>query len=93
MTATIRAIALVFIGLAVGSLVRPLQAQPDNHPFQVGQRLTLSYNERSIDCSVLEVRGAFLRCATPKPDAFNRFPMYVNWYNTNSAESISIREK
>jgi len=94
MTLTLRALALVLIGLVVGSLVRPLQAQPDGAPFQVGQRLTLSYNvERAIDCSVQEIRGSFLRCAPPKPDPFMKFPVYVTWYNTASTESISIRDK
>jgi hypothetical protein len=93
MTATLRVIALVLIGLAVGSLMRPVQAQPDGPPFQVGQRLTLYYVEHSIDCTVQEIRGVFLRCVVQKPDAFNRSPVYVNWYNTATVESIAIREK
>jgi hypothetical protein len=90
---TIRAIVLVLIGLAVGSLVRPVQAQPDSAPFQIGQRLTLSYVERSIDCTVQEIRGAFVRCVRPKPDPFTKVPVEVAWYNAASTEFISIRER
>jgi hypothetical protein len=93
MTMTIRAIVLVLIGLVGGSLVRPAHAQPDGALFQVGQRLTLSYVERSIDCTVQEIRGTFVRCVRPKPDPFMKFPVEVAWYNTASTEFISIREK
>jgi hypothetical protein len=93
MRLTLRAIVLVLIGIVVGSLVRPVHAQPDGGPFQVGQRLTLSYVERGIDCTVQDIRGTFLRCEAPKPDPFMRFPVYVVWYNTLSTESISIRDK
>jgi hypothetical protein len=93
MTMTIRAIVLVLIGLAVGSLVRPVQAQPDGALFQVGQRVTLSYAEHSIDCTVQEIRAPFMRCVRPKPDPFLNTPTEVAWYNTASTVSISIREK
>ena len=47
----IRALVLILIGVAVGSLIRSVHAQTDVVLFQVGQRLTLSYiDERSIDC-------------------------------------------
>ena len=47
----IRALVLILIGVAVGSLMRSVHAQTDVVLFQVGQRLTLSYeSERSIDC-------------------------------------------
>jgi hypothetical protein len=97
MRLTLRAIVLVLSGLLVGSLVgslvRPLQAQPDGAPFQVGQRPTLSWVEHSIDCSVQEIRGTFLRCAPAKSDPFMKAPVYVTWHNTASTESISIRDK
>ena len=93
MALTFRALFLVLIGLVVGSLVRPVQAQPDGAPFQVGQRLTLSYVERSVDCTVGEIRGTFVRCVPPRPDPFMKTPVYVTWHNAASTESLSIREK
>ena len=90
MRLTLRALVLVLIGLAVGSLVRPLQAQPDAGPFQLGQRVSLSYGERSAECTVQEIRGTFLLCAPPKPDPFMKGPAYLTWYNIASTESISI---
>ena len=90
---TIRALVLILIGLAVGSLMRSVHAQTDVVLFQVGQRLTLSYiDERSIDCTLLEVRGSFMRCEQPKPDTFGRVPSYVTWYNIATIRSVYIRE-
>jgi hypothetical protein len=40
---TIRALVLILIGVAVGSLIRSVDAQTNVVLFQVGQRLTLSY--------------------------------------------------
>ena len=93
MTLTLRALFLVLIGLVGGSLVRPVQAQPDGAPFEVGQRLTLSYVEHSIDCTVQEIRGTFVRCVPPKPDPFMKYPAYVTSHNAASTESISIRRE
>jgi hypothetical protein len=60
--------------------------------FQVGQRLTLSYiDERSIDCTIVEIRGSFVRCDQPKPDTFSRVPPYVTWYHLATTRSVSIR--
>ena len=36
------AVVLVLIGLAVGTMIRPVEAQTDSSLFQIGQRLTLS---------------------------------------------------
>ena len=90
---TLRALVLILIGVAVGSLIRSVQAQTDVVLFQVGQRLTLSYtDERSIDCTVLEIRGSFMRCEQPKADTFSRVPSYVTWYNIATVRSVYIRE-
>jgi hypothetical protein len=91
---TIRALVLILIGVAVGSLIRSVHAQTDVVLFQVGQRLTLSYvDERSIDCTLLETRGSFVRCEQPKPpNTFNRGPSYVTWYHIATVRSVSIRE-
>ena len=90
---TIRVLVLILIGVAVGSLIRSVHAQTDVVLFQVGQRLTLSYSdERSVDCTILEIRGAFMRCDQPKPDPFMRFPPYVTWHNVATVRSVSIRE-
>jgi len=86
-------LVLILIGVAVGSLIRPVDAQTDVVLFQVGQRLTLSYiDERSIDCTLLEIRGSFVRCEQPKPiNTFNRGPV-VTWYHLATVRSVSIRE-
>ena len=77
---TVPALVLILIGVAVGSLIRSVHAQTDVVLFQVGQRLTLSYDdEHSIDCTLLEIRGPFVRCEQAKPDAFARSPTYVTW--------------
>jgi hypothetical protein len=90
---TIRALVLILIGVAVGSLIRSVHAQTDVVLFQVGQRLTLSYiDEHSVDCTILEIRGAFVRCEQPKPDAFSRFPSYVTWHNLATVRSALLRE-
>ena len=92
---TIRALVLIRIGLAVGSLMRSVHAQTDVVLFQVGQRLNLLYisDEHSIDCTILEVRGSFVRCEPPKPpDTFTRFPTDVTWCNIATVRSVSIRE-
>lgn len=82
-------------GVVVGSLIRPVLAQPAQltaNPIEVGQRMTLSWVERSADCTVQEVRGTFVRCAIPPPDPFSRGARYTTWYNTASVESLSIRQ-
>ena len=91
---TIRALVFILIGVAVGSLIRSVHAQTDAVLFQVGQRVTLSYDleHSSTDCTILEIRGPFVRCEQPKPDAFSRFPPYVTWYNIGTVRSVSIRE-
>jgi hypothetical protein len=90
---TIRALVLILIGVAIGSLMRSVHAQTDVGLFQVGQRLTLSYiDEHSIDCTLLDIRGSFLRCEQPKPDTFSRVPSYVTWHNIATVRSVYIRE-
>ena len=91
---TIRALVLILIGVAVGSLIQSVHAQTDVVLFQVGQRVTLSYDleHSSTDCTILEIRGSFVRCEQPKPDAFSRFPPYVTWYHLATVRSVSIRE-
>ena len=88
------ALVLVLIGLAVGTMIRPVRAQTDSTPFQIGQRVNLSYaNDRSFDCTLAEVRGAFVRCEQAKPDPFARFPVHTGWFNTATTVSIHVREK
>jgi hypothetical protein len=89
MRLTLFTLVLLLIGLLVGSLVRPIQAQPNPGPFQVGQRVSLSYADRSAECTVQEIRGECLLCAPSKQDPF-KLPTYPTWYNMASTESISI---
>ena len=83
---------IALVGFVVGSFGRPVSAQPTTNPIDLGQRMTLSWNERSVDCTVQEVRGTFVRCAIPTADPFNRSPRYATWYNTAVVESISVRQ-
>jgi hypothetical protein len=94
MRLTPRAVVLVFIGIAVAMLLRPVEAQTESSPFQVGQRLQLSNTDRTQDCTLVEVRGAFVRCDPGRPDAFSRAPATTTtWYNTASTVFIAVREK
>ena len=54
--ATIRALVLILIGVAVGSLIRSVHAQTYVVLFQVGQRVTLTYDleHSGVDCTILE---------------------------------------
>ena len=91
-----RAMFLIFVGLVVGSLLRPVFAQPAQPSIgviEIGQRLTIDWRDRSVDCTVQEVRGIFVRCATPEPSPFGRTPNYTVWHNTAVATSISVRLK
>ncbi|HEY7499607.1 MAG TPA: hypothetical protein VH740_13905 [Vicinamibacterales bacterium] len=91
---TVRALVLflVLVGVVAGSVIPPVQGQTAIAPVQIGQRVTLSYGERTIDCTIAETRGAFVRCDSGKPDPFSRFPAYVTWYNLALVEHVSIRE-
>ena len=94
MRLTPRAVVLVFIGIAVAMLLRPVEAQTETSPYQLGQRLQMSYTDRTVECTLAEVRGAFVRCEPGKPlDAFIRFPVAPIWYNTASTVFISVQEK
>ena len=87
------ALVLVLIGLAAGTMIRPVEAQTATSPYQLGQRLLMSYTDRTQECTVAEVRGAFVRCDRGKPDPFIRFPVAPIWYNTASTIFISVEEK
>ena len=91
---TTRALLLILIGVAVGSLIRSVHAQTDVVLFRVGQRLILSYiDQHSIDCTLLQIRGSFVCCEQPKPpDAFTRVPSDVTWYQIATVRSVSIRD-
>jgi hypothetical protein len=93
MRLTPRAVVLVFIGIAVAMLLRPVEAQTESSPYQLGQRLQMSYTDRTVDCTLAEVHGAFVRCEPGKPDAFSRGALAATWYNTASTVFISVREK
>jgi len=49
------------------------------------------YRRRSIDCTLLEIRGSFL-CELTKPDTFSRVPSHVTWYNIATVQSVYICE-
>ena len=97
MTLTLRAIVLVLVGLVgliVGSLIRPVEAQAPTTPFQSGQSLVMSLvNEGTVRCVVAEKRGDWVSCETGKPDPFKRGPAEATWYNTANALSIRVQEK
>ena len=89
---TVRVIVLMLVGIAIGSLIRPVQGQTNAVFFLIGQRLTLSYGDRTVDCTVAEIRGSFVRCEQVKPDPFTRFPNHTTWHNIATVMSVSIRE-
>ena len=97
MTLILRAIVLVLIGLVgliVGSLIRPVEAQAPMTPFQIGQSLVLSLvTEGTVRCVVTEKRGDWVSCDAGKPDPFTRGPAETTWYNIANALSISVQEK
>jgi hypothetical protein len=91
---SLRAVVLVLLGIAVGTVIRPVEAQTETAPFAVGQRLLLGYTDRSAECTLAEVRGAFIRCDPGKPDAFSRAPATPRtWYNTASTVFVAVGEK
>jgi len=92
MALTIRALVVLLIGLVVGSLVRPVEAQPSGSPFVAGQNLVLSLvNEGTVNCVVVEKRGDWVRCDPGTPDPFRRGPAEVSWYNLAIAISVTTR--
>ena len=75
-------IVLAVIGIAVGALIRPVQAQTDASIFKVGQRLTLTYvGDRVVECNVGEIRGSFIRCDDNK----------IMWFNTSTTIALTVR--
>jgi len=92
MALTIRALVVLLIGLVVGSLMRPVEAQPSGSPFIVGQNVVLSLvNEGTINCVIVEKRAEWIRCDPGTPDPFRRGPAEVSWYNLGIAISVSTR--
>ena len=92
MALTIRPLVVLLIGLVVGSLVRPVEAQPSGSPFIVGQNLVLALvNEGTINCAVVEKRGDWVRCDPGNPDPFRRGPAEVSWYNLAIVISVTTR--
>jgi hypothetical protein len=92
MALTIRALVVLLIGLVVGSLMRPVEAQPSGSPFIVGQNVVLSLvNEGTINCVIVEKRADWIRCDPGTPDPFRRGPAEVSWYNLGIAISVSTR--
>ena len=84
----------MLVGVAASTVIRPVEAQTETSLYQLGQRLQFSYTDRTQDCTVAEVRGAFVRCDPGKPDVFQPRPAQtVTWYNTASTVYISVREK
>jgi hypothetical protein len=85
-------LVVVLVAIAVGSLVRPVEGQTSVQVVLIGQRMTMSYGERTVDCMVVETRGSFVRCGPIKPDAFSRPSTFVTWYNVDTVEYVSIRQ-
>ena len=78
----LRAFILVVAGLAVGAVIRPVQAQSESPIFKVGQRLTLTYvGDRFVECNVAEIRGAFIKCEDNK----------IMWFNTSTTIALTVR--
>jgi hypothetical protein len=60
---------LLMLGVITGYLISgtSLRAQVDPLPFAVGNFVTLHYGEHPgsnfVECSVMEIRGTFVKCA------------------------------
>ena len=87
MTLMLRALILVVVGIVVGAVIRPVQAQTESPIFKVGQRLTLTYvGDRFVECNVAEIRGAFIKCEDNKI-------MWFNQHDHRSHRSIGGRAR
>jgi hypothetical protein len=78
----ILAIVIATIGIVIGTLINPVQAQQETAIFKVGQRLTLAFpGDRFVECNVNEIRGAFIQCEDNK----------ITWYNTSTTIALTVR--
>ena len=70
---------LVVLGAVAGYAAgtRPLQAQSETLPFQVGQTVELGFDaSHSRRCRVEELKGAFVRCRNLSPS--DRATRWIN---------------
>jgi hypothetical protein len=65
-------IVLLILGVVAGYLIAgsAVRADDESLPFATGDRVTLLYaiqntGNNSVDCSVMGVRGIYIRCAPP----------------------------
>ena len=58
------ALSLFIIGMLVGSLIAPTQAQEPPPWLKRGADVTLVYGRETTKCQIAEVKDAFVRCGT-----------------------------
>ena len=81
-------------GYATGA--RPVQAQADSFPFQVGDIVSFYFPDAdSRECLIEQVRGAFAKCVNPSdrqgPTIGRREPPDY-WVNVANVESVTRRK-
>ena len=75
-------IALLVVGIVVGSLLGPVRAQTEPALFKIGSRLTLAFpGDRFAEGNVAEIRGPLVRFDDSK----------IQWFSVDNAISVTIR--
>ena len=78
-------------GYAAGA--RPVQAQADSLPFQIGEIVTFSLqDEGQRDCRIEELRGYFARCGDPsqyQPPAIRQPEAREEWVNVAAVKRVT----
>jgi len=91
-------VVVLVLGMVAGYVISgtSVKAQTDSLPFAVGETVLLRYppthaTEASpwVECSVVEIRGAFVKCAPPATRRIGT-PDVVLWRNL---QSVAIVQK
>jgi hypothetical protein len=89
-------LVLLVLGVVAGYLTfgTPVRAQNQPLPFAIGDRVTFRFAgpftenwHNSVDCTVSDIRGVYVRCA-PAPN--ERLDRPEQWYNQ---QSVVVVEK
>ena len=81
-------------GYAAG--IRPVQAQVEAFPFQVGETVTLGFQDKGTrPCWIREIKGMFARCgSTAERDGRLYRQWLEEWVNIAVVESVArVREE
>ena len=91
-------LVLLIVGVLIAGYVTsgtPVTAQTEPLPLAIGETVILRYNpayptEASpwVECSVMEIRGAFVKCAPAAQRRIGAPPPAVLWRNLQSVAII-----